>query len=45
MKDLIVNLVGAVVFSTLGYLYIKQRGNGKFIKQFIPVIKSQADED
>ena len=45
MKDLIVNCVGAVVFSTLGYLYIKQRGNGKFIKQFIPVIKSQADED
>lgn len=45
MKDLIVNCVGAVVFSTLGYLYIKQRGNGKFIKQFIPVIKSQADDD
>ena len=45
MKDLIVNCVGAVFFSTLGYLYIKQRGNGKFIKQFIPVIKSQADED
>lgn len=45
MKDLIVNCVGAVVFSTLGYLYIKQRGNGKFIKQFIPVVKSQADDD
>ena len=39
MKDLIVNCIGAVVFSTLGYLYIKQRGDGKFIKQFIPVIK------
>ena len=39
MKDLIVNCIGAVVFSTLGYLYIKQRGDGKFIKQFIPVVK------
>ena len=45
MKDLIVNCIGAVVFSTLGYLYIKQRGNGKFIKQFIPVIKSQVEDD
>lgn len=39
MKDLIVNCIGAVVFSVLGYLYIKQRGDGKFIKQFIPVVK------
>lgn len=41
MKDLIVNCIGAVVFSTLGYLYIKQRGDGKFIKQFIPVVKAK----
>ena len=39
MKDLIVNCLGAVVFSILGYFYIKQRGDGKFIKQFIPVVK------
>ena len=45
MKDLIVNCIGAVVFSTLGYFYIKQRGNGKFIKQFIPVIKTKEDEN
>ena len=45
MKDLIVNCIGAVVFSTLGYIYIKQRGDGKFIKQFIPVIKTKEDEN
>lgn len=45
MKDLIVNCVGAVVFSTLGYFYIKQRGDGRFIKQFIPVVKSKKDEN
>lgn len=39
MKDLIVNCIGAIVFSILGYLYIKQRGDGKFIKQFIPRMK------
>lgn len=42
MKDLIVNCVGAIVFSILGYLYIKQRGDGKFIKQFIPRMKQKA---
>lgn len=45
MKDLIVNCIGAVVFSTLGYFYIKQRGNGKFIKNFIPTIKIKSDEN
>ena len=39
MKDLEVNFLGAVVFSILGYIYIKQRGKGNFIKNFIPRLK------
>lgn len=42
MKDLIVNCVGAITFSIFGYIYIKQRGKGKFIRQFIPRIKQTA---
>lgn len=42
MKDLIVNCIGAVTFLIFGYLYIKQRGNGKFIKQFIPRMKQKS---
>lgn len=41
MKDLLVNCIGAIVFSILGYFYIKQRGKGNFIKQFIPVLKNK----
>ena len=36
MKDLLVNFIGAVVFSTIGYFYIQNRGKYKFIEQFIP---------
>jgi len=35
MMDLIVNFIGASVFSTFGYFYIKSRGKGNFIKRFI----------
>lgn len=41
MKDLIVNFIGAVVFSIIGYFYVKNRGKGKFAKRFIPSIKSE----
>lgn len=44
IKDLIVNCIGAVVFSILGYVYIKERGKGKFVKQFIPTLKSEKTE-
>lgn len=37
MKDLIVNFVGAVVFSTIGYFYIHNRDKYKFAENFIPV--------
>ena len=36
MKDLLVNFVGAVVFSVLGLFYIKKRGTESFIKKLIP---------
>ena len=35
MKDLIVNFVGAICFSTIGYLYIRNRDKYKFASNFI----------
>ena len=40
MKDLIVNLVGAVTFSIVGLFYIKDRDGYKFAEMFIPTIKN-----
>ncbi len=42
MADLFVNFIGAVVFSTIGYFYIKQRGKGRLAKAFIPTITEDA---
>lgn len=36
MKDLLVNFVGAVIFSIIGYFYVKSHGQGKFARRFIP---------
>ena len=36
MKDMWVNLIGAVCFSTFGYLYILDRDKYHFVKNFIP---------
>lgn len=41
MKDLFVNFIGAVVFSIIGFFYVKQRGKGKFANRFIPRIKDE----
>ncbi|WP_049729190.1 hypothetical protein [Dorea sp. D27] len=41
MKDLLVNFVGAVLFSIIGYFYVKNRGKGKFAKRFIPRLKTK----
>jgi len=38
MKDLFVNFIGAVVFSIIGYFYVKSRGKGKFARRFIPQV-------
>ena len=48
MKDLMVNFVGAVVFSIIGYFYVKEKGKGRFAARFIPQVPAraaQADED
>ncbi len=35
MKDLIVNVIGAALFSTFGYFYIKHRGEGHLLQRFL----------
>ena len=40
MKDLPVNFVGAVIFSFIGYFYVKHRGKGLIAPNFIPVVES-----
>lgn len=37
MKDLMVNFIGAITYSIIGYIYIKSRGKYKFAKNFIPI--------
>ena len=44
MKDLIVNFVGAVVFSIIGFFYVKSRGKSKFAKKFIPTVAESASD-
>ena len=44
MEDLFVNFIGALVFSFIGYFYIKRRGEGKIAKAFIPTI-AEAGKD
>ena len=36
MEDLFVNFVGAVIFSFVGYFFIKSRGKSRFARRFIP---------
>ena len=38
MKDLFVNFVGALVFSMIGYVYIKNRDKHPFAEMFIPKV-------
>lgn len=45
MKDLFVNFIGAVVFSVIGYFYVKTRGKGKFARRFIPQVVEIQPED
>ena len=44
MADLFVNFIGAVVFSTIGYFYIKRRGKGRLARAFIPTLSEAADQ-
>ncbi|HIW83540.1 MAG TPA: hypothetical protein H9873_04375 [Candidatus Dorea gallistercoris] len=41
MEDMMVNFVGALVFSVIGYFYVKNRGKGTFARRFIPRLKSK----
>ena len=36
MKDLIVNCVGAIIFSFFGYFYVANRDKYKFTTHFVP---------
>lgn len=43
MKDLIVNCIGAIVFSVFGFLYIKTRGKGRLVTSLIPKLKTREE--
>ena len=45
MKDLMVNFLGAVVFSIIGYFYVKEKGKGDFAAQFIPKVKREKKDE
>ena len=41
MKDLLVNFIGALVFSIIGFIYLKQNEKGKMIRHFILTRKKE----
>lgn len=43
VKDLIVNCIGAVVFSVVGYFYLIGRSRGVFAAKFIPQLKEKEE--
>ena len=43
MNDLFVNFIGAVIFSIIGYFYVKSRGKGRFASRFIPQVIREED--
>jgi len=43
MHDLIVNFIGAAVFSVIGYFYIKRRGRSVIVENFVP--RQKKDEE
>ena len=44
MKDLFVNFIGALVFSIIGFFYVKNRGKGRFARRFIPRLVKESGE-
>lgn len=44
MEDLFVNFIGAFVFSVIGYFYVRSRGQGRFARRFIPVIRGESSD-
>lgn len=45
MEDLFVNFIGALIFSVIGYFYVRSRGKGKFVKRFIPVANNSISRE
>jgi len=45
MKDLVVNFIGAMIFSFVGYFYVKKRGQGRFARRFIPYVLSRLEQE
>lgn len=45
MKDLIVNFIGASVFSVIGYFYVKHKGKGNVATRFIPKVEYPAEPE
>ena len=45
MEDLLVNFIGAVVFCTFGFFYLKGRGKGKFVRRFVPTMRTTTEEE
>jgi len=43
MKDLLVNFVGAVIFSVIGYFYVKRKGTNPIIRNLVPTRRKDAD--
>lgn len=43
MKDLFVNFIGAIVYSFIGFFYIKGRDEYKFAERFIPKRKTEKE--
>lgn len=44
MEDLIVNLIGALVFSTIGFFRQKHRSRSKVAELFVPVVEREKEE-
>ena len=44
MMDLFVNFIGAVVFSVMGFFYVKTKGKGKIARLFIPNVMKEPRE-
>lgn len=44
MGDMIVNFLGATIFSIIGYFYVKSQGNNRIVNKFVPKRKEE-DKD
>jgi len=45
MKDLFVNFIGALVFSIIGFFYVRGRAGSKFAERFIPVVLDRTEAE